>query len=99
MKLLGSTYDQKIDIIEKFLDDNLNLSIDQFIKLKYDEKYLKFNKSDLFSRLKNKLKKDQIDFIISSLSKKHLRDKRTPFEYVCDLILGWIVEDAVLEIL
>ena len=31
-----------------------------------------------------------LDYLDRKLNLSHLRDKRTPLEYSCDLILGWI---------
>lgn len=54
----------------------------------YGEEY-----GDLF---RNKLSKD-LDYILSSC--KHNRDRRSNLEYGKELILGWILEDYIINLL
>lgn len=73
----------------------------QSIKVKYgNENFLNsdVSKFELFnSVLSQELHSVHIDFLIKKCSLTYLKDKRTPFEYGIDLILGWILEDAVYQ--
>lgn len=60
----------------------------------------KISKSDLFTNiLEIKLNQDQIDFLNSRCSLSYFKDRRSPVEYGIDLILGWLIEDAIFKIL
>lgn len=96
LKFLTDKYKNKIEIVEDFLASNVNISISDFIKRTYDKQ-----KSILFLDLvKDSLSVDETNYLRSKLGKSgHLRDQRSCEEYALDLVLGWIMEDAILKIL
>lgn len=75
----------------------------QNIDSKYgNENFLNSNisKAELFTNaLANKLNPNQIDFLNAKCSLTYFRDKRTPVEYGIDLMLGWLIEDAIFQTL
>jgi len=46
--------------------------------------------------LEGNLSTTTIHFLNESCNLPHHRDRREPFEYAVDLVLGWLIEDAVL---
>jgi len=55
-------------------------------------------KSELFGNILNKkLSCSQFQYLTDQCGLARFRDKRCPHEYGVDLILGWLVEDAVLD--
>jgi hypothetical protein len=55
------------------------------------------SKSTVFGEvLSSSLSTATVDFMNESCDLPHHRDRRKPFEYAVDLILGWMIEDAVL---
>ncbi len=60
----------------------------------------RIDKCEMFRNILNKrLSCPQFQYLTDLCSLARYRDKRCPHEYGVDLILGWLVEDAVLNIL
>ena len=91
----SSKYKAKVKTVEEFVERNLGKSAKDFIREKYPAK------ATLFSNLLNdELTIEEHNYLFKKLgSLTHLKNKRTVEEYACDLVLGWVVEDVVLEIL
>ncbi len=75
----------------------------QSIKAKYALKKFAdsdISKADLFtSVLANQLQPAHVDYLNQKCALTYFKDKRTPVEYGIDLVLGWLIEDAVLQTL
>ena len=89
-------YKSKVKLAKDFVLNNLKISARELIILKkWDEDVdLCMNILDDEVTPKNK------EYIESVLGyAHHRRDKRSSLEYACDLMVGWIIEDSVVEIL
>ena len=57
-------------------------------------------KSVCFTQITNKDLNDSVyDYLNEKCNLAHFRDARLPYEYGIDLVLGWLIEDAVLVLL
>ncbi|MBD3255375.1 MAG: hypothetical protein GF383_09795 [Candidatus Lokiarchaeota archaeon] len=92
---IDSIYKAKIGIIELFLEELLNQKLIQFIVEEYDS-----TKGTYFSQiLHGTLDNESLKLLNIRLDLIHKRDRRTPYQYAIDLILGWIVEDSLIRFL
>lgn len=96
MKLLGPKHIAKINVVEDFLKENLNKGIVSFVKEEYKDNELK----ETFIRIiENDFNQKTIDFLKEKLGNMNrFRDQRTAEEYACDLLLGWVTEDAIIKL-
>lgn len=92
----ASNYKKKVMLLEEFSTSNLGISVYELIKKIYSGE-----KENLFTNiLKDMLTVENVIFLNKELGElKHLRDRRSPEEYACDLVIGWLIEDIILEIL
>ena len=100
--MISETYSKKIDSCLNALAQ-LEIEVESIIKNYKDNKMpdSEINKSEFFnSILKKDLKQEHITYMNSKLEKlQHFRDHRKTYEYGIDLVLGWIIEDGILELL
>jgi len=100
--MISETYSKKIDSCLNALTQ-LEIQLETIIKNYKDNKMPEYeiDKSEFFkSILKKDLKEEHITYMNNKLEKlQHFRDHRKPYEYGIDLVLGWIIEDGVLELL
>ena len=100
--MISETYSKKIDSCLNALTQ-LEIQLETIIKNYKDKKMSEseIDKSEFFkSILKKDLKEEHITYMNNKLEKlQHFRDHRKPYEYGIDLVLGWIIEDGVLELL
>lgn len=95
VKFQNSAYSQKADFVKEFVKENFETDLLEFIIAnKWEE-----NTDLCVNIINNSLSVKQLNYVNEELNLTHLRDRRTPPEYACDLILGWVVEDGVLKIL
>jgi len=97
MRLLSSKHLNKINVTKRFINDNLDMDLVQFI----DNYYKNNSLHDIFIKIiNNNFDQETIDFLKERLGNMNrFRDQRTAEEYACDLLLGWIVEDAITYLL
>ena len=99
--MINNIYQIKIRSCLKALDQ-IGFDLES-IKSKYGaEKFSNTNisKADLFtSALANQLQPAQIEYLNQKCSLTYFKDRRTPVEYGIDLMLGWLIEDAVFQTL
>jgi len=99
--MINNTYHIKIQSCLKALNQ-IGFDI-QSIKSKYGiESFSNTNisKTDLFTNaLASQLNPSQIEFLNQKCSLTYFKDKRTPVEYGIDLMLGWLIEDAIFQTL
>lgn len=95
MKILRDTYYNKITNTEKYIKSNLGLNLEDFINTKYAGNKLK----NIFIQLiRNDVDADTVGILEQNLGDmKRYMDSRNPSEYACDLLLGWVLEDMVLQ--
>ncbi len=100
--MISETYSKKINSCLNALTQ-LEIQLETIIKNYKGNKMpeSEIDKSEFFnSILKKDLKKEHITYMNNKLEKlQHFRDHRKPYEYGIDLVLGWIIEDGVLELL
>lgn len=89
-------YRSKVKLAKEFVLSNLNIGTKRLIELKkWDE-----DVSLCMNILDNHVTVENEKYIESVLGyAHHRRDKRTSLEYACDLIVGWTIEDCIVEIL
>lgn len=95
LRFLSDKYKKKIEILADFLQSNLSVSVKDFAMKHYGPE-----KGSFFVRMLNDemTEADHNELQEKLGAMKHLRDGRTPGEYAVDLIMGWIIEDAILLI-
>ncbi len=100
--MISETYSKKINSCLNALTQ-LEIQLETIIKNYKGNKMpeSEIDKSEFFnSILKKNLKEEHITYMNNKLEKlQHFRDHRKPHEYGIDLVLGWIIEDGVLELL
>ena len=100
--MISETYSKKINSCLNALTQ-LEIQLETIIKNYKGNKMpeSEIDKSEFFnSILKKDLKEEHITYMNNKLEKlQHFRDHRKPYEYGIDLVLGWIIEDGVLELL
>lgn len=96
MKFQTDKYKKKIEILKAFLDSNFQTNVDDFVM----DLYGSTDKGEFFVRmLSDKITQKDYDFLQEKLGAlSHLRDSRTSAEYATDLIMGWVIEDAILKL-
>lgn len=88
-------YEKKVEFAESFVENNFDLSFEEFIEEENWEE-----STELCSNvLSDGLTKEDRDYLNEKLDLAHLKDSRRPVEYACDLIVGWVLEDGILRIL
>jgi len=100
--MISETYIKKIDSTINVLEQ-FEISLEKLLE-KYEQQEMpdsKINRKVFFQTIcEKKITKEQKSYMENKLKKlQHFRDRREPFEYGIDLILGWIIEDCILEIL
>lgn len=96
IKFQNEKYAEKIKIVNEFLINNFNnMDLLKFLS----SRNWKENNELCLRIINDSLYKEDIDYLNQKLNLFHLKDKRTPQEYACDLILGWVIEDAVYDLL
>jgi len=95
IKFQSEAYKEKVSFVKEFLEHNFQKSIFEFI----NENEWEEDANLCVNLLEDNLTSSDLDYTNEKLNLSHLKDRRTPQEYGCDLILGWIVEDGILKIL
>ena len=100
--MISDTYSKKIDSCLNALDQleiKVETIIQKYKNIKMPESEI--IKSEFFKSILEKNLNDQhIIYMNNKLEKlQHFKDHRKPHEYGIDLVLGWIIEDGVLELL
>ena len=89
-------YKNKVNFAKKFISSNIDMNIEELlIKKEWDEE------TSLCMHIFNDEVTNEDEEYIKSLLETayHRRDKRTSLEYACDLMVGWILEDCIVEML
>lgn len=89
-------YKSKVKLAKEFVVTNLNITVKELLILKdWDGEV-----SLCMNIIDDKVTNDDEIYIEKMLGYAHHRqDKRSSLEYACDLIVGWIIEDCIVEIL
>ncbi len=88
-------YEKKVEFARSFIESNFGSNFEDFIEEENWEE-----STDLCSNVLNDcLREEDEDYLNEKLDLAHLRDRRRPVEYACDLIVGWVLEDGILRIL
>lgn len=100
--MLTNTYILKIESCVKLIEV-FKFSSGSIYKKYQDQKFSESNilKKDLFSSIINKkISDNHLQYLESKCEGlSHHMDRRKPYEYAVDLILGWLAEDALLNFL
>lgn len=99
MKEFSENYRSKIEACKSAVEQ-LGADLQEILD-KYDGQTFpnsQQSKGEMFSNvlLRASLSDDEHDFLEQHCNLAHHKDNRTPQEYGADLIMGWVVEDAVL---
>jgi len=95
IKFQNDSYKDKVSIAKNFIKKNLNIEIENLIiKNNWEEDAIL-----CVNILNNTISVENQNYLNEKLNLSHLRDRRTPVEYACDLILGWVIEDGIVDIL
>lgn len=89
-------YRSKVKLAREFVSSNLNIDFEKFlINKKWDEDV------DLCMHIFNSnVTNEDKNYIESVLGyAHHRRDNRSSLEYACDLMVGWVIEDCMVDIL
>lgn len=94
MRLLRDAHCKKIKTAEALVDANLGMNLSEFVEICYSENRLK----NVFLRIiENDFDRETADLFQKKLGELYRhRDVRSPAEYACDLLVGWITEDMAL---
>jgi hypothetical protein len=95
IKFQNTSYNNKADFVRQFVQKNFNMNLYNFININNWEE----DANLCLNVINNSLDVNQFNYLNEKMNLTHLRDKRTPVEYACDLILGWVVEDGILKML
>lgn len=89
-------YLSKVQLARDFIFKNMNMDLKKFLTLKNWDEDISLC-MDIFD---DNVTSDDEEYIKSVLGyATHRRDKRSSLEYACDLMVGWIIEDCVVDIL
>lgn len=89
-------YKSKVKLAKDFVYKNLAMELTHaYIIEKWDE-----DLSLCMDILDDKVTSEEEKYIESVLGyARHRRDKRSSLEYACDLMVGWLLEDCIVEVL
>ena len=89
-------YQSKVKLAREFIFKNMNMDLKKFLALKNWDEDISLC-MDIFD---DNVTFEDEKYVESMLGHaKHRRDKRSSLEYACDLMVGWIIEDCVVDIL
>ena len=89
-------YQSKVKRAREFIFKNMNMDLKKFLALKNWDEDISLC-MDIFD---DNVTFEDEKYVESMLGHaKHRRDKRSSLEYACDLMVGWIIEDCVVDIL
>jgi len=89
-------YKRKVSLCREFIEHNLGVKLEEFIR----EANWAENAELCIHILNDCPTVDEENYVNTKLgSLSHLRDKRSPLEYACDLIVGWTIEDGFIKLL
>ena len=95
---LTNDYSEKIDACinsVKSLEVSPKSILERYGSISFEDSEVL--KRDAFNQvLKKSLSKEVFDLFHDRCNLSWLKDRREPFEYAIDLILGWIIEDAIV---
>jgi len=89
-----ATIDEKLKYVKDFVNSNLgNLGISIADLMKYWN-----DRSTAINLLNNSLTPKQEQYLNSTLTNVHAMDNRTPLEMAKNLVVNWLLEDAIVEV-
>jgi len=88
--------EQKVDFVEHLVELNTDMAVRSFIEREgWNE-----NTDLAVNLLKDELTNEHIDYLEEKLGDlEHLKDQRSDPEYALELVMGWLIEDVILDIL
>lgn len=90
---INKKYEKKIDATRAFVKNLVGKGLDSFLATEYSDE-----KGALFRNLlSGELSDEEAEAVKEKLDLYHLRDRRTPVQYAVDLVLGWVIEDALIN--
>ena len=89
-------YQSKVKLAREFIFKNMNMDLKKFLALKNWDEDISLC-MDIFDDSITFKEEEYIESVLGHAS--HRRDKRSSLEYACDLMVGWIIEDCVVDIL
>lgn len=89
-------YKSKVKLTKEFVFANLDMVLEDFLNTKNWEEDVSLC-MDIFDDCIMIEEEEYLDSVLGYAH--HRRDKRSSMEYACDLMLGWVLEDCLVEIL
>ena len=91
-----AAYKTKVNFAKEFISSNLDMSIEELItKKEWDEDI-----SLCMHIFNDEITNEDEEYVKSLLETAyHRRDNRSSLEYACDLMIGWVLEDCIVELL
>ena len=89
-------YQSKVKLAREFIFKNMNMDLKKFLALKNWDEDISLC-MDIFDDSVTLKDEEYIESVLGYAY--HRRDKRSSLEYACDLMVGWIIEDCVVDIL
>jgi len=86
-----ATNDEKLNYVEDFVQNNLGISYTALMQNWND-------RSTAINLLNNTLTQKQEQYLNSTLTNAHAMDNRTPLEMAKNLVVNWLLEDAIVEV-
>jgi len=92
----NEAYKKKVAAVEEFVKENFQTDLANFIR----SRGWKEDADLCVNIVSDNLTADDVSYIQEKLGRlRHLRNSRSPLEYALDLMLGWAIEDGILEVL
>ena len=86
-----ATIDEKMKYVQNFVQSNLGIQYTALMQNWND-------RSTATNLINNTLTQKQRQYLESTLTNAHAIDKRTPIEMAKNLVVNWLLEDAIVEI-
>jgi len=85
------TFEDKLKYVENFVQKNLGISYTALIQNWHD-------KNTATNLINNKLTEKQKQYLEKTLTNVHIMDNRDKTEFAKNLVVNWLLEDAIVEI-
>ena len=89
-------YRSKVKLAKEFVSSNLEIDVEKLLELNEWDEDVSLCMNILNDHVTSE-DKEYVELVLGHAH--HRRDKRNSLEYACDLIVGWTIEDCIVEIL
>jgi len=85
------TFEEKLEYVKDFVQKNLGISYTDLMQNWSD-------KSTATHLINDTLTEKQKQYLLGTLTNVHAMDKRTPIDFAKNLVVNWLLEDAIVEV-